>query len=88
MANNIHTYPSFPSTRMRRNRLKDWSRRLIKEHTLTVNDLIWPIFICEGNNIADQITSMPGVFRYSIDNILKELETVVKLKIPAIALFP
>ena len=68
--------------------MKDFSRRLISENNLSVNDLIWPIFVCEGNNIADEIKSMPGVFRYSIDSILKELETVVNLKIPAIALFP
>ena len=78
----------FPSTRLRRLRMKDFSRRMISENNLSVNDLIWPIFVCEGNNIADEIKSMPGVFRYSIDSILKELETVVNLKIPAIALFP
>ena len=78
----------FPSTRLRRLRMKDFSRRLISENNLSVNDLIWPIFVCEGNNIADEIKSMPGVLRYSIDSILKELETVVNLKIPAIALFP
>ena len=68
--------------------MKDFSRRMISEHTLSANDLIWPIFVCEGNNIADEIKSMPGVFRYSIDNILKELENVVNLRIPAVALFP
>ena len=78
----------FPGTRLRRNRMKEFSRRLIAENNLSVNDLILPLFVCEGNNIADKINSMPGVFRYSVDNILKELETVVKLKIPAIALFP
>ena len=78
----------FPSTRLRRLRMKDFSRRMISENNLSVNDLIWPIFVCEGNNIADEIKSMPGVFRYSIDSILKELETIVNLKIPAIALFP
>ena len=78
----------FPTTRLRRLRMKDFSRRMISENNLSVNDLIWPIFVCEGNNIADKVNSMPGVFRYSIDNILKELETVIKLKIPAIALFP
>ena len=78
----------FPSTRLRRIRMKEFSRRLVSENNLSVNDLIWPLFVCEGNNIADKINSMPGVFRYSIDNILKELETAVKLKIPAIALFP
>ena len=78
----------FPSTRLRRIRMKEFSRRLVSENNLSVNDLIWPLFVCEGNNIADKINSMPGVFRFSIDNILKELETAVKLKIPAIALFP
>ena len=78
----------FPSTRLRRIRMKEFSRRLVSENNLSVNDLIWPLFVCEGNNIADKINSMPGVSRYSIDNILKELETAVKLKIPAIALFP
>ena len=78
----------FPSTRLRRIRMKEFSRRLVSENNLSVNDLIWPLFVCEGNNIADKINSMPGVFRYSVDNILKELETAVKLKIPAIALFP
>ena len=78
----------FPSTRLRRIRMKEFSRRLVSENNLSVNDLIWPLFVCEGNNIADKINSMPGVFRYSIDNILKELEIAVKLKIPAIALFP
>ena len=78
----------FPSTRLRRLRMKEFSRRMISENNLSVNDLIWPIFVCEGNNIADEIKSMPGVFRYSIDSILKELETIVNLKIPAIALFP
>ena len=54
----------FPSTRLRRLRMKDFSRRMISENTLSVNDLIWPIFVCEGNNISDEIKSMPGVFRY------------------------
>ena len=79
---------NFPSTRLRRLRMKEFSRRMVSENNLSVDDLIWPIFVCEGSNVAEKINSMPGVFRYSIDNILKELETVVKLKIPAIALFP
>ena len=78
----------FPSTRLRRIRMKEFSRRLVSENNLSVNDLIWPLFVCEGSNVAEKINSMPGVFRYSIDNILKELETAAKLKIPAIALFP
>tara|TARA_B100000029_G_scaffold491739_1_gene552269 strand:- start:740 stop:1744 length:1005 start_codon:yes stop_codon:yes gene_type:complete len=78
----------FPTTRLRRLRMKEFTRRLVAENHLSVDDLIWPIFVCEGNNISDKIDSMPGVFRYSIDNALKEIEKVVKLKIPAIALFP
>jgi len=78
----------FPTTRLRRLRMKEFSRRMISENSLSVNDLIWPLFICEGNNVSDKINSMPGVFRHSIDNVLKEVETAVKLKIPAIALFP
>ena len=78
----------FPSTRLRRLRMKDFSRRMISENHLSINDLIWPIFVCEGNNIANEIKSMPGVFRYSIDSILKELETIANLNIPAVALFP
>jgi porphobilinogen synthase len=79
---------NFPSTRLRRLRMKEFSRRMVSENNLSVDDLIWPLFVCEGNNVAEKINSMPGVFRYSIDNILKELETVAKLRIPAIALFP
>ena len=78
----------FPTTRLRRLRMKEFSRRMVSENYLSVDDLIWPIFVCEGSNVAEKINSMPGVFRYSIDNILKELETVAKLRIPAIALFP
>ena len=79
---------SFPKVRLRRNRKAEWSRRLVRENNLSSNDLIWPIFLREGKNIKEPIKTMPGVFRYSIDNILKELETAAKLKIPAIALFP
>ena len=79
---------NFPSTRLRRLRMKEFSRRMVSENNLSVDDLIWPLFVCEGSNVAEKINSMPGVFRYSIDNILKELETVAKLRIPAIALFP
>ena len=86
MANNFYTYPSFPSTRMRRNRLKDWSRRLIKEHTLTVNDLIWPIFI--STDKKSEITSMPGVHRIPLSEIAKYAKQAQNIGIPAIALFP
>ena len=80
--------PSFPSTRMRRNRMKDFSRKLISENVLNVNDLIWPLFVTEGSNIKEEITSMPGVYRNSIDELVKEAELATKLGIPAIAMFP
>jgi len=78
----------YPATRLRRNRKKDWSRRLVQENSLSANDLIWPIFIREGKNIKESITSMPGVFRYSLDKIEKLVEKSVLKKIPMIALFP
>ena len=79
---------SYPNTRLRRNRKKEWSRRLVQENTLSPNDLIWPIFICEGKNVKDHINSMPGVFRYSIDKLEKLFESAISKKIPMIALFP
>ena len=79
---------SYPGTRLRRNRKKDWSRRLVQENTLSSNDLIWPIFICEGKNIKESIKTMPGVYRYSIDRIEKLVESAIDKKIPVIALFP
>ena len=78
----------FPSTRLRRNRMKEFSRRLVAENTLSVNDLILPLFVCEGNKVDDPINSMPGVSRYSIDKLLSEVEKAVKFNIPAIAIFP
>jgi porphobilinogen synthase len=80
--------PSFPSTRMRRNRMKDFSRRLISENVLNVNDLIWPLFVTEGSKIKEEITSMPGIYRNSIDEVIREAEEAVKLGRPAIAIFP
>ena len=56
----------FPSTRLRRLRMKEFSRRMVSENKLSVDDLIWPLFVCEGNNVAEKINSMPGVFRFSI----------------------
>ena len=79
---------SYPSTRLRRNRKKEWSRRLVQESTLSPNDLIWPIFICEGTNIKERIKTMPGVYRYSIDRLGKLVESAINKKIPMIALFP
>ena len=78
----------FPNRRMRRMRKHDFSRRLMAENTLTVNDLIYPMFIVEGKNRREEIASMPGVARLSIDLLLKEAKELVELGIPAIALFP
>ena len=78
----------FPSTRMRRNRNDDFSRRLIKESMITPSDLIYPIFLIGGTNSRESITSMPGVERLSIDLAIKEARQLVSLGIPAIALFP
>ena len=79
---------SYPSTRLRRNRKKEWSRRLVQESTLSPNDLIWPIFICEGTNVKERINTMPGVYRHSIDKLEKLVESAMDKKIPMIALFP
>ena len=79
---------SFPRVRMRRNRLSKFSRKLISENNLSVNDLIYPIFITYGSNVKEEISSMPGIYRYSLDLLHKEIEYISSLKIPAIALFP
>ena len=79
---------SYPSTRLRRNRKKEWSRRLVQESTLSPSDLIWPIFICEGTNVKERINTMPGVYKYSIDRLEKLVESAMNKKIPMIALFP
>ena len=79
---------SYPSTRLRRNRKNEWSRRLVQENTLSSNDLIWPIFIREGRNVKEPINTMPGVYRYSIDKLEKLVENAIDKKIPMIALFP
>ena len=78
----------FPSTRMRRVRREDWSRRLTAESQLTVNDLIWPVFVHEGENLREPISSMPGVERLSIDLLVDAVGEAADLGIPAIALFP
>lgn len=78
----------FPQRRMRRMRRDDFSRGLMRETTLTVNDLICPVFIIEGSGKRESIASMPGVERVSIDVLLKEAAALVKLGVPAMALFP
>lgn len=74
--------------RLRRMRKADWSRRLVQEHRLTVDDLIWPIFLCEGENHSEPVDAMPGVERYSVDMAVRQAEKAAKLGIPAIAPFP
>jgi porphobilinogen synthase len=74
--------------RMRRNRRTDWSRRLVRENTLTVDDLIWPIFVIAGENQSQPVASMPGVERLSVDRAVAAAERAAKLRIPAIAVFP
>jgi porphobilinogen synthase len=73
---------------MRRNRMTAFSRRLVAETRLDSADLIWPLFVIEGQNIAEPIDAMPGVFRYSIDQLLQQAAKAVELTIPAIAIFP
>ena len=78
----------FPKTRLRRNRRDTWSRRLVAEARLEAADLIWPVFVLDGRNRREQVASMPGVERLSVDRLLPLLEEATLLGIPAIALFP
>lgn len=79
---------TFPYRRMRRRRRYGFSRRLLAEHHLSLNDLIYPVFITEGHCRREEIASMPGIFRISLDLLLKEAEQVAQLGIPVMALFP
>jgi len=83
-----HQPGKFPRTRLRRMRRDDFSRRLMRENALTANDLIYPVFVLEGNNRTEDVASMPGVQRQSIDVLLQTAEECVKLGIPALAFFP
>tara|TARA_R110000868_G_scaffold39980_13_gene138664 strand:- start:816 stop:1799 length:984 start_codon:yes stop_codon:yes gene_type:complete len=78
----------FPATRLRRNRKADWSRRLVSENALSVNDLIWPLFLIEGKGKREAIPSMPGVDRLTVDEALRAAEEAATLGIPVVALFP
>ncbi len=84
----IPAFGPFPRTRMRRNRGDDWSRRLTREHTLTVDDLIWPCFVQEGAGARTPIASMPGVERLSVDLLVEAAHEAAELGVPAIAVFP
>lgn len=79
---------AFPATRMRRMRRDDFSRRLMREHRLSADDLIYPVFVLEGENIVQPVASMPGVSRTSLDGLLRTAEEAVSLGVPALALFP
>ena len=81
-------YGQFPAVRMRRMRRDDFSRRLMRETVLTANDLIYPVFILEGKNRTENVASMPGVERMTLDRLLPVAEQCVKLRIPVLALFP
>ena len=78
----------FPHVRMRRMRRDDFSRRLMRENSLSVDDLIYPVFVLEGKGQREEVASMPGVERLSIDELMKDASEIVALGIPAIALFP
>ena len=79
---------AFPRVRMRRNRRDEWSRRLVAEHRLAPTDFIWPVFVVEGEMQRIPVASMPGVQRFSIDELVREVASAKTLGIPAIALFP
>ena len=78
----------FPTTRLRRNRRSEFSRRLVRETHLSTDDLIYPMFVIDGKSTRQDVASMPGIERYSIDELVRECERVAKLGIPAVALFP
>ncbi len=79
---------AYPRTRLRRNRKTNWARRLVAENTLSAADLIWPLFVTSGSDVADPVASMPGVDRLSVDRVPAAAEQAMALGIPAIALFP
>ena len=88
MSSSANFAGQFPETRMRRVRRNDWSRRLVRENQLTVDDLIWPVFVQDGQNRRVPIASMPGVERLSVDLIVEAVARAAELKIPAVAVFP
>jgi len=86
--NQLFSSNNFPRIRMRRNRMSNFSRRLISENNISLDDLIYPIFITYGSNVKEEVVSMPGIYRYSLDLLHKEIEYISSLFIPAIAFFP
>ena len=86
--NKLFSINNYPRVRMRRNRMHEFSRRLVSENNLTVDDLIYPIFITYGSNKKEKINSMPGIYRFSLDRLETEIKYISSLNIPAIAFFP
>jgi porphobilinogen synthase len=84
----MNVYGSYPTVRMRRMRRNEFSRRMMREHVLTPDDLIWPVFVIEGKNAEQPVPSMPGVVRYTLDRLLPAAEEALELRIPTLALFP
>jgi len=84
----MKVYGSFPQVRMRRMRRDDYSRRLMREHVLTSNDLIYPVFVIAGKGKTQAVPSMPGVSRFTLDKLLPVAERCLKLRVPVMALFP
>src|SRR5260370_29512766 len=88
MAKRFSTLGRYPTTRLRRNRREAWSRRLVAEHKLSVDDLIWPVFVQEGHNTRTPVESMPGVDRLSVDLLVEAVKQARDISNPAAALFP
>jgi porphobilinogen synthase len=84
----MNLYGNFPTVRMRRMRRDDFTRRMMREHVLTTNDLIYPVFVMDGSRKTQPVPSMPGVERMTLDKLLPVAERCLKLKVPAMALFP
>jgi porphobilinogen synthase len=84
----MKVYGEFPGVRMRRMRRDEFSRRLMREHVLTADDLIYPVFILDGKSRTEKVASMPGVERMTVDRLLRLAEQCLKLRIPVLALFP
>lgn len=84
----MNNFGQYPQSRMRRNRSSQWMRDLVQENRLDIKDLIWPVFVVEGNNVREDITPLPGVQRFSIDVLTEEVKHARDLGIAAIAIFP
>src|SRR3954453_21631266 len=84
----VGTAPLDLVIRPRRNRKAEWARRMVRENVLTTDDLIWPLFVVSGHNTRNLVPSMPGIFRITVDQAVRDAERAAKLNIPCIALFP